>query len=258
MNQHLNGHSDIAVGNVIGSCICNLLLVLGCSSIVRPLIIKKESKIVDIPLNLIAIVLILIFGNQNFLITKKEGIILLAIFAVFILYTVISGSIISEQSDDDEQNKQRMSLIKSIILIGLGVLGLKFGGDFVVDNSVEIAEFYNVSERIISLTIIAIGTSLPELVTGCVAAKKGDTDIAVGNALGSNIFNLLLVLGIGAVIKEIEFSIEFNMQLIFLFASTLLILLFTYMGKSGKISRKKGLVLFLCFIGYICRLLILG
>ena len=117
MNQHLNGHSDIAVGNVIGSCICNLLLVLGCSSIVRPLIIKKESKIVDIQLNLIAIVLILIFGNQNFLITKKEGIILLAIFAVFILYTVISGSIISEQSDDDEQNKQRMSLIKSIIVI---------------------------------------------------------------------------------------------------------------------------------------------
>ena len=246
INGARQGYSDLSVGNIIGSCILNLLLVLGITSMIKPIKMKENNKTSNLIFLLLSIITVWIFGNINGQIGRGEGILLLLIFFLFLFNL--------DYSKEVQVEKENKSLIISIILLIIGIIGLKFGGDFVVSNSINIARIYGISERIIGLTIISIGTSLPELITSIVASRKGNEDIALGNIIGSNIFNLLLVLGISAQINPINFSIEYNSYFLFLFAVTLLLILFDYIDEKNKITRKNGSILVALFLAYMARI----
>lgn len=256
----IDGYPDMAVGNVIGSNLCNLLLILGLSAIIKSIEFKKETKLIEIPITLIVTIILFVMCNIGADITKVEGIILIVLFIWFIGYTIYMGKkgeqFNSKNTVLEMQEVKEVSIIKSIFAIAIGIIALKIGGDFVVEHAVNIAKAINISEKVISLTIIAIGTSLPELVTSVTAAIKGDSDIAIGNILGSNIFNILLILGVSAVITPIKYSISYNNQIIVLIIGTILLALFPFIGKKNEMTRANGIAYLILYAIYLGGLLI--
>lgn len=262
LKSAISGHSDMSVGNVVGSNICNLLLILGLASTIRPLTFKRETRLIEIPLCLVLTIIFAVFCNTGAGITRIESIILIILFILFIAYTVIMGVKGEEFDKEDGQAEEKVSkdsknlpMLKNIILIIVGILALKFGGDFVVDNATIIAEHFNISEQIISLTIVAIGTSLPELVTSIVAAIKGNSDISIGNILGSNIFNIALIMGISALINPIMYNIAYNFELTILIISSIVLALFPVIPPKNKMSRRNGIIYLIMYIIYTVILL---
>ena len=251
----INGYSDIALGNVIGSNLCNLLLILGVSTLIRPVIFKRETKLFEIPLCLILTIIFTIICNTSNLINKYESIFLIFLFILFIIYTIIIGIKGKKISDtginEKKKSKSKEALLKNLILIVLGIIGLKFGGDLAVNNAVNIAKSLNISEKIIGLTILAVGTSLPELITSVMAALKGNSDIAIGNILGSNIFNMLLIIGVSSYIKPIIFNISYNMDLCILIIATLMLSLFPLIPPKNQMSKVNGLIYLLLYFIYL-------
>lgn len=255
-------YADLIVGNAVGSNLCNLLLILGLVSIIRPVKLENEIRVMHLPISILATLLVLFIGNTTFIsdkftINRVEGIILLIIAAIYFAYPVVIAIKDILKSKKDRKNikkRKQISIITSIIYIIIGVLLLKFGGDFVVDESTKIAEIFGISERVIGLTIVAIGTALPELITSVVAVFKNDTSLAIGNLIGSSMLNLCLILGLGAVIKPLSFSAEFNDNLILLAISTTAIWIFTNIGEKNKITRFQGILMFLVFSIYIVKL----
>lgn len=249
----IDGYSDMALGNVIGSNLSNLLLILGLSALIRPVVFQKETRIYEIPMCLIFTVIFIILCNTSNTISRPESIILLALFVLFIGYTIYMGKresqkeILEIKTDEIKNN----NTIKNILLVIIGIVGLKIGGDLAVNNAVKVAQYFNLSEKIISLTILAIGTSLPELVTSVTAAIKGNSDIAIGNIIGSNIFNMLLIIGVSAVIKPIIFNTSYNLDLSILFISTLILALFPVIPPKDKMSRMNGLVYVVMYAAYL-------
>lgn len=242
----LEGHSDMAMGNVIGSNVCNLLLILGLSTVIHPVKFQRETRLIEIPMCLALTIIFMILCNTNTGITRGEAGVLIGLFILFILYTIVMG-IKGEKFDgqDNDQNKEastNVSMLKSILYVVLGIVGLKIGGDLTVEHSVKIAQQFQISEQIISLTILAVGTSLPELVTSVTAARKGNSDIAIGNIIGSNIFNMLLIIGVTALIKPITYNVVYNVQLIILVVATLLLSFFPIIPPKNEMNRPNGLV----------------
>ncbi len=249
----LDGFSDMAIGNVIGSNMCNLLLILGISTIIKPVKFQKETMIFEIPMCLTFTIIFMIICNTGRTINRVEASILMILFILFITYTIIMGK---KQSSIDKENEsenetQKGSLLKDIILIIIGIIGLKIGGDLAVNNAVEIAKFFNVSEKIISLTILAVGTSLPELVTSVTAAIKGNSDIAIGNIIGSNIFNMLLIIGVASFIKPIIYNVSYNMDLSILILAAIVLSLFPIIPPKNEMSRANGIIYFIMYICYM-------
>lgn len=259
----LENHSDMAVGNVIGSNICNLMLILGLSAVIKSVKFKRETRIIEIPLTLAITIIFLVMCNINQDVSRIEAIILMLLFVCFIIYTIYMSKK-GEQFDSNdelidknvEEKNKEMGTAKSIISIILGIIALKFGGDFVVDNSVLIAQALHISEKVISLTIIAIGTSLPELVTSVTAAIKGNSDIAIGNILGSNIFNILLIIGVSAIINPITYSVSYNNQIAVLVIGTILLALFPFIGEKNEMTRNNGLSYLIIYGIYMAGLFI--
>lgn len=257
----VEGYSDMALGNVIGSNICNLLLILGLSSFIRPIKFQRETRIIELPLSLILTIIFWIICFSNNFISKAEGIFLLVLFFGFILYTIYMGL----QGDKSEKKSQevlkeergKFFIFKNVVYIIIGIIALKYGGDFVVDNSVEIAELFNISDAIISLTILAIGTSLPELVTSVTAAIKGNSDIAIGNIIGSNIFNMLMIIGVSASIKPITYNPSYNIQMIILLIAIVFLALFPFIKPKNEMSRGNGIVYIITYIVYMVLLFII-
>lgn len=255
----VEGYSDMALGNVIGSNICNLLLILGLSSIIRPIKFQKETRVIELPLSLILTIIfwfICFTGNK---ISRYEAIILLVLFLGFIIYTIYMGleGNKTEKSKDEVQTKSKYFILKNILLVIVGIVALKYGGDFVVDNSVEIAKIFNISDAIISLTILAVGTSLPELVTSVTAATKGNSDIAIGNIIGSNIFNMLMIIGVSASIKPIIYNPSYNIQMAILLIAIVFLALFPFIKPKNQMSRSNGIVYILLYILYMDLLFII-
>ena len=250
----IDGYSDMALGNVIGSNLCNLLLILGLSSLIKPVDFQEETRKYEIPMCLLFTIILMIFSNTSGGISRIEAVILLVLFVLFIAYTIYMGKKKSKEDSKVVEEKNKNKTIKNIILIILGIVGLKFGGDFVVNNAVNIAKMFNISEKVISLTILAIGTSLPELVTSVTAAIKGNSDIAIGNIIGSNIFNILLILGVSSVIKPITFNSSYNMDLSILCISTVILALFPIIPPKNKMSRVNGLIYVLMSGAYMTML----
>lgn len=247
----IDGYSDMALGNVIGSNLCNLLLILGLSSLIKPVDFQEETRKYEIPMCLLFTIILMIFSNTSGGISRIEAVILLVLFVLFIAYTIYMGKKKSKEDSKVVEEKNKNKTIKNIILIILGIVGLKFGGDFVVNNAVNIAKMFNISEKVISLTILAIGTSLPELVTSVTAAIKGNSDIAIGNIIGSNIFNILLILGVSSVIKPITFNSSYNMDLSILCISMVILALFPIIPPKNKMSRANGLIYVLMYGAYM-------
>tara|TARA_R110001632_G_scaffold67326_6_gene158155 strand:+ start:312 stop:1268 length:957 start_codon:yes stop_codon:yes gene_type:complete len=250
-----NGQSDIVLGNVIGSNIFNLFAILGIVGIIYPIAVQSTMVRKEIPISLGATLLFILLAVTPFLkkpeLTRVDGIILLGVFGVFLFY------IFTQMSGKEEHSVSTAipsSNKKIWFLIAIGLLGLILGGKLVVDNAVALATSFGVSKKMIGFTIIAVGTSLPELVTSVVAAMKKNSDIAIGNIIGSNIFNILLVLSISIFIHPIEYQSNFTSSVYLLIGGTLFLLLAMYTGKKYKLDRWEALILliaFLIFDGYL-------
>ncbi len=259
LTSALEGYSDMSMGNVIGSNIANLLLILGLSTIIRPIKFQRETRLIEMPMCLILTIIFMIFCNTEGVISKIEAIILLILFIIFILYTIIMGKN-GEKFDKEETiielktENEKVSIFKSIVFIVLGIIGLKVGGDLTVDNALVVARFFNISEKIISLTILAIGTSLPELVTSVTAAIKGNSDIAIGNIIGSNIFNMLLIIGISALINPIIYNVSYNLEMVILILGILLLSIFPIIPPKNQMNRSNGLIYLIIYVLYMVNL----
>lgn len=237
----------MSIGNVVGSNIANLFLILGVCSIIKPLEFKKETERIENLITIFATVVLFIFGNNqntNF-ITRKEGIILIVCCILFILYNIFMAKKKKDETIIEIDEEKNVSLRKSIFGIILGISALKVGGDVVVNYASKIAQVLGLSEKIISVTIIAFSTSLPELITSITATRKGETDMAIGNILGSQIFNIFLIIGVSALLCPINYSFEYNFDMYILIFGTVLFALFPFIGKKHYMTRSNGII-FVC------------
>ncbi len=261
----VKGTTDIAIGNILGSNTFNILVILGISSIIYPLIVRTETIWKEIPLSLLAALLVLVLSNDRFfnnagenVITRSEGVVLLAFFIIFLVYIYESTKKGRSKEFAEEFKGKHYSLLYAFVLIAIGFVGLFFGGKWVVESAVVIAHTFGISESIIGLTIVAAGTSLPELATSAVAAKKKNADIAVGNIVGSNIFNILFILGISALIRPLPFAPNSNFDTAMVIVATVLLFKFMFIGKKSTIERWQGILFLLIYVGYIAFILLRG
>ncbi len=259
LTSALKDFSDMAIGNVIGSNISNLFLILGICTIIKPLKFKDETVEFEIPFLILLTGLLYIFGNNGAIkmITQLEGATLLFFCVLFIVYNIKMAGKSSSDALNLEDNKN-ISIIKSFIYIVIGITILKFGGDFVVDNASYIAKTLGISEKIVSLTIVSISTSLPELITSVTAVFKGEIDMGIGNVIGSNIFNIVLIVGITAFAKPIYYSISYNKDIIIFLLGMIVLGIIPYIGQKNRISRISGIGFVCCYLSYMVSLVMVN
>ena len=258
MISGLRNNADLAVANLIGSNIANVLVVLGIAAIIRPLPVHDSTVVSEVPFSLIAALLVGFLANaalfsstHELSISRLDGGILLFFFFLFMLYIY---KVSREKCQDFADDSPKLSSARAAAYIIAGVVGLFFGGGWVVDGAVGIALLLGVDDALIGLTIVALGTSLPELVASAVAAYRNQTDIAVGNVVGSNIFNLLLVLGLTASVVELPFYIINNADIVMVIVSSSMIILAMVSNRKNSITRIHGVifvVLYLAYLGYV-------
>jgi cation:H+ antiporter len=247
----IKGHPEVAIGNVIGSNIANISLVLALTAILIPIPVKSNSVKIDAPFMLIISLVFWAF-IYNLHLLRWEGIVFLVLIVIYILGLLKFSRNRDVNIHDTFSNNKGESLLKTIIMLILSYLGLAFGSDLLVDNASIIANNFGVSERVIAITIVAFGSCLPELTTSLLAALKGEMDISIGNIIGSNIFNILVVLGVTGVIKPISVDAGFlQFDIIWMFATSLVLFFFILPFKGGKMTRLKGGVLFISYCIYV-------
>lgn len=255
----IKGSSELTIGNVVGSNIINILVILGISAIITPLHTQKNTVWREIPFSLLAVIAILIIVNDSFfnagndMVSIGDGALLLLFFIIFLSYVYA----ISKNDSILTEDIKTLPVKKSIIFVLIGISGLFIGGKLIVDSAIEIARIFSISEAIIGFTIVAIGTSLPELATSVIAAKKGNSDIAIGNVVGSNIFNIFLILGVSALINPIEFNANLNIDLIVLLIVTLILFFTMFTGKKRVLERWEGIILVIGYVLYLIRFIVL-
>jgi len=252
-------HQEIVFGNVIGSNIFNLMGILGIVGLIAPLTVQSSTAWKEIPLSFLAALVLFFMANAWFLseeliVSRFDGIILLMGFAGFLYY--VSKQLKKDEATLDESAEKQLSVGKASSFIGIGLAGLIGGGRLVVDNAIEIAQYLQWSEKIIGLTIVSIGTSLPELATSVVAVMKKNTDIAVGNVVGSNIFNILLILATSAIVSPIPYSIGFNIALLVLLAGTVFLFAAMFLGGRKTLDRWEAGILLSGYVVYTAYLLL--
>lgn len=255
-----NDYHDLIFGNALGSNIVNLGLILGLIAIIKPVYLDRDTKNIHLPLAIMATAVLAFMGNgvigEQLMITKQEGWLLIGLSIVyFIVPTYKSLQRVQLSKQNHRPDTTHISLTKSILLIILGFIALKFGADFAVDNAKLIGESMGIPDNVIGITIVGMGTALPELITSITATLKGTEGLAVGNLIGSCILNLFLIIGMGAVISPLAYLPLFNLELVFLFVLTFFIWIFAYIGKRNTLSRVEGSLLILSFIGYMVVLL---
>lgn len=255
----LSNSTDIAIGNILGSNIFNILLILGVSAIFYPLAVQKGTVWKEIPFALLAVV-VLGFLVADFEVSRNDGLVLIFFFAAFIIY--IYRLTRREKSTNtilaDSKNGVSQSLVKSWTMVIIGMVGLVVGGKWIVDGAVAFAAGFGVSEALIGLTIVAIGTSLPEMATSIVAAYKKNVDIAVGNIVGSNIFNIFWILGVSSIIQPLPFSSGLTTDLKVTFVVTLALFLALFVGKKYILERWQGVAFVILYIFYTAYLIVRG
>ncbi len=246
----VKGSNEIALGNVIGSNLFNLLVVLGVCMIITKIPTSKETLTRDFPWNIIATVaivaFIVLFDTK---ITRLEGVALLVLFVSYMGYLLYKT--LKDRKTEDEEEIAEVSLAKSLIFLVVGLALVIVGGDLVVDSATTIAKSWGVSDALIGLTIVAMGTSLPELVTSIVAAKKGECDMAIGNVIGSNLFNLLFILGMSAAISPIAIDLASGILVDALFLLAVTAMMFIFSATGNRLQKAEGAVALLCYGGYL-------
>jgi cation:H+ antiporter len=255
MISGLRNNPDLAIGNIIGSNIANVLLVLGVAAVIRPLAVQNSTVVSEIPFSLTAALLVGFLANAALFSTQPElsisrvdGAILVFFFVLFMLYVY---KLAREQGEPDGLPSPSRNRKKALGYIILGIIGLYFGGGWVVDGAIGVSQLVGVDDAVIGLTIVAVGTSAPELVASAVAAYKGQADLAVGNVVGSNIFNLLWVLGLTSSFVELPFEVVSNTDLVMVIASSALLLIALAITRSNTISRPHGFVSIILYAAYV-------
>ena len=265
----LGGNADIAVGNIIGSNISNTLLILGVTAIIAPLAVQKSTVFKEIPFCLLATLVLFFMANDMLIdgysiseLGRGDGLVFMGFFIIFMYYTF--GIRKNNVADENGHTEAKISKWLAGGLVLLGLAGLTIGGEFTVRGAVSLAKILGLSEAFIGLTIVALGTSLPELTTSVIAALKGKSDIAVGNIIGSNIFNIFWILGISSVIRPLPFQAAINIDLLVVIGSTLALFVFIHTGRIPRrlflwwkqkdghmLSRPEGIMLLSSYVAYI-------
>lgn len=279
----VGGHADMVFGNVVGSCLANILLILGISALISPIPLSRSTRHFEIPASIASIVLLLVFANTGGRISLIEGVAMLALFAAFMVRSAVVGTRAKRAQDmmdveplaaadaqafaasgepaaegaghpdldlADVKVKQRNILV-DLLIIAVSIVLLKVGADFVVNNSVVVASGLGVSERVIGITVVALGTCLPELVTGVVAALKGNIEIAVGNVIGSNVANVLLVIGAPALFSAVPYDAAYNVDFALQIVFTAALLLCALRKPRNRVGRMDGIVFTFLYVVYI-------
>ncbi len=257
----IEAKGDITIGNIIGSNIANILLILGTSSLISPIRVKSSTIWKEIPLSMLAVVVlfilsndIIINGNYENIISRSDGLILLCFFTIFLSYIVT----LSKQNIEEEIIPSKYGKLTSFSFFIIGLLGLILGGKMVVNSGTAIAKNIGVSEALIGFTLIAIGTSLPELFASAIAAYKKNSDIAIGNIVGSNIFNIFWILGVSSIIRPIPFSSIFNLDIVFLIISSSFLFLLMFTEKKYTLHKKEGILFLILYGLYLTYLMLRG
>lgn len=283
------GHADMVFGNVVGSCLANILLILGISSLISPIPLARSTRRFEIPASIASVVLLLVFANTGGQITVVEGAAMLAFFAAFMVRSAVVGTRAKRAEDMSDVEPlalaatpaadsagtleqgpmvaaapaagsatgkaavklRQQNLLIDALVIAVSIVLLKFGADFVVDNSVTVASGLGVSERVIGITVVALGTCLPELVTGVVAALKGNTEIAVGNVIGSNVANVLLVIGAPALFSAVPYDAAYNVDFILQIVFTAALLACAFHRPRNRVGRIDGMAFTFLYVAYI-------
>lgn len=251
----VRGYDNISMGNIIGSNIFNLMLILGISGLIYPLVVQSKTVWKEIPFSFLAGVILLVLANDSFfrhsavnMISRFDGLLLLFFFILFLYYAF------SHMRDEKKSSSGEFKVYnvpKTVLLIVLGFACLIIGGRLIVNKAVDLAKILGVSDKIISLTIIASGTSLPELATSAVAAYKRRSDLAIGNVIGSNIFNLLFILGITSLVRPVHYSLSFTPDLFIYLIATLFVFIAMFTGRKGKLDRWESALLLTGYIAYL-------
>lgn len=243
------GTSQIALTNVLGSNIINTLVILGLSAVFCPIACQRNTFRYEIPLSFLAGFMVLVFGVYNQEMNFWAGIVLLAFFVLFLVYSVYQAKNGAVAQAGDSAKK--MNVWKALLLIVVGLSGLVAGGELIVNNAVSIAQSWGVSEAVIGVTIVALGTSLPELATSVIAAIKKNTDLAIGNVIGSNIFNIFLILGLSSSISPLPVYANFVVDASMAAGSSLLLLLLVAFSRKRELNRWGGVAMLLCYAAYL-------
>lgn len=257
ISASVQGSADIAVGNILGSNILNILIILGITSVITPLAVQKSTVKYEIPFVIIISVIFGLIGLFDNSIGFIDGILLWVLFIAYIAYLFImtkKGKIQADESDDEDNDKKPKKVWQLILFGIIGIALVVFGSNITVNAATEIATMFGMSERFIGLTIVALGTSLPELVTSITAALKKNADIAIGNIVGSNIFNILFVIGTSAMITPVAYQSQFLIDSIFCVATAILLLLLV-LNKDKKLKRWGGIIMLICYTGYFVYLI---
>lgn len=246
----IEGNSDISVGNVVGSNIFNALFILGLTALVLPVGMIDKNRRIDIPITLVVTILLVVLGITGSMsgpvISRWEGVVMLLVFSVYLFYCFKSDS----KDEFSETQQATLSFPKAIALTLTGLAGLIFGGDLFVDSATALARQIGVSDKFIAVTILAGGTSLPELATSLTAAIKGKEQLALGNILGSNVFNAMLILGLSSIITPLSFASMTVVDIAALVLSSVLLLIWAYTGRRNRIDRREGAAMLLCYVAY--------
>lgn len=257
----IKGNTDIAIGNVLGSNIANIFLILGVSAVISPLAVSKGTVWKEIPLSLLAALLLGVMANDRLIdkssisaLTRIDGLVFISFFIIFIYYSF--GIAKRIDGIDEHVPQKQYGLLKSFLFVIGGLIGLGIGGNWIVNGAVHIASNLGVSESLIGLTIVAVGTSLPELATSAVAAYKKNVEIAVGNVVGSNIFNIFFVLGLSSIIKPLPFQPSGNIDIGVVILASLLLFLWMFTGKKHSLDRWEGIVFIILYASYITFLIV--
>lgn len=244
----LKGSADITIGNVVGSNILNVLIILGLTAVVRTIAVQDSTIKAEIPFTIFVTVLLGGLGLADGVVSRGEGIILWVFFILYLLYLLKMAKNGQTMEEGEGQTDKKVSVLMSVIMVIIGVVLIVWGSDITVDAATALAKLFGMSERFIGLTIVALGTSLPELVTSVTAAIKGKTDIAVGNIVGSNIFNILFVVGTTALITPVVYQAGFSVDSVV--AALAMVLLLVCVIRKKQLNRRSGMVMLLCYAVY--------
>ncbi len=258
----IDNNTEMVLGNVLGSNIFNVLAILGISAIIFPLTVKRNTTWLEIPLSLLAAIAVLVIANDLLLdnavsnyISRTDGILLLLFFIIFLVYNL---KVAQNSPADEETETKNYTYLKSALFIALGLAGLILGGRFIVTSAVSIAQAFGLSERIIALTVVSIGTSLPELATSIVAVRKKNVDIAIGNVVGSNIFNIFLILGISAVVTPLQVGQSTFIDIAVNIVAGMLLFIFIFTGRGRRLSKWEGVSLLAIYVAYLWYIIGIG
>lgn len=257
----LKGNTAIAIGNVLGSNIANILLILGISALIYPLSVTKSTVWKEIPFSLLAATILGLMANDARIdggvlssLNRTDGLVLLCFFIIFLYYTHSIAKDIKGTADHIPSAPR--DIFRSVANVSLGILGLTLGGKWIVEGAIQLALSLSISETLVGLTIVAVGTSLPELATSAMAAYRRNVEIAVGNIVGSNIFNIFFVLGTSATIQPLPLQSNSNLDILIGIMASLMLFFFMFTGKKRSLDRWEGFAFVCCYIGYVVFLIV--